>query len=92
MQVEERLSFQESKKLLKKKKNCDAGISGRFISRPAHCFNFLIKFYNIVLISNKKKKQSKQVWSKCCEYCHCIKSKKKITYLLDKLYKMIMNE
>lgn len=56
MQVEERLSFQEISKKLKKK-NCDAGISGRFISRPAHCFNFLIKFYNIVLISNKKKKK-----------------------------------
>lgn len=72
MQVEERLSFQESKK--NKNKNCDAGISGRFISRPAHCFDGLIKFYYIVLIS-KKKKNPKEVWSKCCEYCHCKEKK-----------------
>lgn len=88
MQVEERLSFQESKK--NKNKNCDAGISGRFISRPAHCFDGLIKFYYIVLISKKKKKILRKFGQNVVNIA--IAKKKKITYLWDKLYKMIMND
>lgn len=88
MQVEERLSFQESKK--NKNKNCDAGISGRFISRPAHCFDGLIKFYYIVLISKKKKKILSKFGQNVVNIA--IAKKKKITYLWEKLYKMIRNE